>query len=113
MLNIAPSEKLIIEQARKRKQPIPETIAKAPTLYEGLDLYYDAFTELTSCRQIGNAQGPIPWTAINDYCLRYEITGTEAFSYFTAMIRALDEAYLNHIAKSKSLSEEKESSEND
>lgn len=42
-------------------------LREAPTLLPGLDLYYNAFWELTSCRQIGMGVGPIPWTAVEAY----------------------------------------------
>jgi hypothetical protein len=37
--------------------------------------------------------GPIPWTAINHYCQRYNIKD-EDFETFTVLIRAMDEEFL-------------------
>lgn len=44
------------------------------------------------------AYGPIPWTAINDYALRYGIEG-EAFEEFVFMIRVIDDVYIETASK--------------
>lgn len=61
-------------------------------------LYWDAFRDLATCRQIGMAPGPIPWTAILAYCNEHGIHGEIREEMFT-LIRALDDAYLDHVAK--------------
>lgn len=53
--------------------------------------YLDAFRELSSCRQIGMAQGPIPFTAIVEYSRIYKVEDLEEFLYF---IRLMDDQYL-------------------
>lgn len=55
-----------------------------------LRMYWDAFHDLSTCRQIGMASGPIPWTALNEYALRYGIVG-DGFDRFCRLIRAMDD----------------------
>ncbi len=56
----------------------PPKIAGAPELQPGLDLYYRAFWVLDSCRAPGfGASGRIPWTAIDRYSTRHELTGEQ------------------------------------
>lgn len=50
-----------------------------------------AFHELSTCRQIGMALGPIPWTAIDRYAERH---GIGDFEQFATLVRACDAAYL-------------------
>ena len=43
-------------------------------------------------------QGPIPWTAINDYAIREGYTRQE-YERFLKIIEGLDEVYLSHQAQ--------------
>ncbi len=91
-------EKRIIEAAVRRRQPLPDVIANAPELLLGLDSYFEAFVELSTCRGLGMASGPIPWTAVDRYAERHGYSG-EGFEYLLQMIRAMDEAFLEHSRK--------------
>ena len=54
--------------------PIPEKIKNAPELYMGLQLFFNAFTDLSSSRGAsGLSEGLIPWWVIQDYCDRNEL----------------------------------------
>lgn len=64
----------------------------------GLEMYYEAFTELSTCRQQGMGLGPIPWTAIDQYALRHGFEG-DGFQYLVRMVRALDDVFLAHSRK--------------
>lgn len=61
-------------------------------------MYYEAFTELSTCRSVGFGTGPIPWTAINQYGTRHGFDG-EGFEYLVRMVRALDDAFLAYSYK--------------
>lgn len=98
MLEQGPIEKAIIEQSYRLKRPIPDKIANAPELKTGHELYYVAFLELNSCRQIGFSIGPIPWTAIRDYCVEHEIEGEQKDDLFDC-VQALDRAYMDWYQK--------------
>lgn len=67
-------------------------------MYLGLDLYYLAFLDLTSCRSTGQAEGVIPWTAIRQWAYEHELDleQTEDLHY---LIPQMDEVYLKFKAK--------------
>ena len=88
-------EQRIIEAAVRRRQPLPDVIANAPELLLGLDSYFEAFVELSTCRELGMSSGPIPWTAVDRYAERHGYRG-EGFVYLLQMIRAMDAAFLEH-----------------
>lgn len=86
-------EQRIIEAAIRRRQPLPDVIANAPELLLGLDTYYEAFVELSTCR---TDLGPIPWTAVDRYAERHSFEG-ESFLYLLKMIRAMDDVFIKHM----------------
>lgn len=61
----------------------------------GLEFFFKAWMELSSCRGIGMEQGPIPWDSTRKYCNEYVIVGElrDDMFYF---VRAIDNAYLNY-----------------
>lgn len=67
----------------------------APSLVPGLDFYFAAFNELTTCRAVGMGAGPIPWTAIQEYADRQELDGEDR-ACLLYLVRAMDNAYLEH-----------------
>ncbi len=95
-----PTEQTIIRQAMRSGLPLPKAIQNAPELEQRLELYYHAYTELDSCRQIGWNLGPIPWTAIRQYCEMEELEGDQQMAMFYH-IRAMDVAYLTHLKKKR------------
>ena len=58
----------------RSRQPVPKRIQNAPQLSLGLELFFNSFMDLTSSRQIGFGPGPIPWAAIQEYCLHSEFS---------------------------------------
>ncbi len=88
-------EASIIAQALRTNRPIPEKLRNAPRLMTGLDLYYDAFMDLTSCRTMGFGMGQIPWTTINDYAVANKFS-EEQTEDLLHHIRFMDHAYLDH-----------------
>ncbi len=79
-------------------RPLPDPIRDAPRLHPGLELYYTAFKELSTCRAIGMAAGPIPWTAMETYADKLGLTGDD-FERFTVLVRMLDSEYLEYQLK--------------
>ena len=84
----------------RERLPLPRKIAEAPALFQGLELYYDAFLELNSCRTTGFGLGPIPWTAMCDYAEAFELDEEQKDDLFY-YVRAMDVAYLEHQARRK------------
>lgn len=77
---------------------LPERIANAPQLQLGLALYYDAFWELDTCRSTGWGYGPIPWSAMRDYAVTFELEPEqeECLYYY---VRRMDSEFLRFHSK--------------
>lgn len=79
----------------RRGLPLPDRIQNAPELLPGLGLYLRAFYDLDSCRPVGFGEGPIPWTAIEEWCRSLELDEEERDDVHY-LVRRLDNAYLKH-----------------
>lgn len=77
----------------KCRMALPKAIQNAPELMIGLELYYQGFLDLTSCRQIGMGLGPISLLDIREYCILQGIEG-EQQDDFVWIIQRLDQKYL-------------------
>lgn len=86
-------EEKLRQIAKATGMPLPDKIKNKPELIHGLEFYWKAFTELTADRNIGMGEGPIPWTAMNQWAIRYNIRGDE-FDRFISIIREVDTAYM-------------------
>lgn len=64
----------------------------------GLELYWYAFFELSTCRSVGFAPGPIPWTAVMDYAQAFGLDDVQTH-LLVRFVRAMDGAFLNHHEK--------------
>lgn len=86
----------MVKQAVRSGQPIPDRIQNAPILRFGLNLYLQAFFDLDSERSQGFGLGRIPWLAIKQYAMYYEldIEQTDCLIHF---IRAMDAAHLKRV----------------
>ena len=92
------TEEEIIRQCQLHRMPLPDKIANAPTLELGLDFYFTAFTELTTCRPVGMGEGMIPWTAIKEWGV-FNKLDEEEFYDFKYLISAMDSAYIDFKVK--------------
>ena len=91
--------KMILKQCYREGVDLPEWLANEPVLLDGLELWYRAFNQLSTCRQVGMGMGPIPWTAIHLYAEINEFVGTQREDLFQ-FIAALDKYFLDyHIKK--------------
>ena len=90
---------MIRQQCMQFGMPLPDALKNPPELMPGLDFYLNAFYALNSCRSVGMALGPIPWTSMMEYAKMYCTTedSTEDLLYH---VKNLDETYLNWIAES-------------
>lgn len=94
-------EKAIVEQAYRYRMPVPDKIKNAPMLYAGLDLFYIAFMDLTTCRQLGyGTVGPIDWLTIHHYCAVYGLVGEQREDMFF-FISQMDGEFLKWASKKK------------
>ena len=78
--------------------PFPAALLEGAELPDELRLFYLVFLDLTSCRTLGYAQGPIPWLAIHYYCDAHDIDGEQREEVFFHVSR-LDKEYLDWSAK--------------
>lgn len=95
-MTLGPHDKKIVEEANRSGLPIPEKIANAPRLQMGLELYYDAFLDLNTCRSIGWGVGPIPWTSIADWANVHGLDADQRdrlFSYIPKMDQVYRDIY--------------------
>jgi hypothetical protein len=98
-LEQGPTEKFIIQQCAQQRLPLPEKIANAPELLIGLEFFYMAFLDLTTCRGTGyDTEGPISWLAIKEWADSNEVEGEQREDLFY-YINELDKAYLDFKAK--------------
>lgn len=58
------------------------------------DYYWQAFQTLSSARQIGMGQGPIPFPAIVQFARVYGISDMDEFEALREIVAALDSEYL-------------------
>lgn len=77
-------------------QPIPRVMAEAPELTLGLQLYMDAWYDLSTCRSSGMSAGPIPWLAIYEWATLHELDEDQR-ELLHAYIPAMDATYFEHL----------------
>lgn len=84
-----------VRQLRDEGKPIPpEAIEPPPSFDPDIDRWIlCAFYDLSTCRAVGMATGPIPWTAIVAYADRAGLAGATAAA-FVEVIRVMDQGYL-------------------
>lgn len=77
----------------RERAPVPKKFQDSPELEIGDELWFGAFWDLNSCRQIGWDLGPISWLVVQEYCrhLGLSTEQTEDMHYYIA---ELDEVYL-------------------
>lgn len=93
------TEQDLLDVAWERRIAPPDPIMNAPELLQGLAGYFQAFSELSTCRAMGfGSQGPIPWMAIDAYARVNEYEGDDR-AELEYLIRALDSEYLDWQAK--------------
>lgn len=80
------------------RRPLPKRIQDAPELQLGLELYWDAFWDLSTCRTSGFGAGPIPWLAVREYALTFEFDEEQMNDLFY-LVRRMDNVYLEHHKK--------------
>jgi hypothetical protein len=93
-------DRKIIKQCMRQKRPLPEKITNMPELRLGLELYYVAFWDLSTCRPVGLGIGAIPWLAIRDYALAFEFDEEQA-EYLFYCVRRMDNAFIEFHSKKK------------
>jgi hypothetical protein len=91
------NEQRAVEAAYRSRQPLPPAFKNAPELRLGSQFAFDAFFELSTCRQVGFAPGPIPWRDIIEYGSFHGLE-RDSLADLIVLIRTMDKAYLEHVA---------------
>lgn len=89
-------ESRILRECYAWKKKVPDKIKNAPDLLLGLEFYFRAFVDLTTCRSSGWSPGPIPWTDIHGYAIMNGLDEEEADTLHHH-ISKMDNAYLTQI----------------
>lgn len=75
--------------------PLPEPIANAPDLWQGLELYYEGFLNLSTTRINGFGIGSISWISVQQYCQLMELDEDQTFAMHHH-VREMDRVFLAH-----------------
>jgi len=78
---------------------LPEDVKgrnKPPELLYGLQIYFDAFSDLQSERSVGMALGPIPWYSIVKWCELHGIYDPDNIDTFSRYLRAMEKVQMEH-----------------
>jgi len=86
-------EQKIIQQALRLRRPLPDEIKDAPELQFGLEIYWDAFWDLSTCRPSSFSVGAIPWSSIRDYGQTFEFDESQMETLFY-VIRLMDNEFV-------------------
>lgn len=84
----------------ERGVPLPAWATDCPELALGEGFYLSAFTDLSSCREVGFGIGPIPWRDAIHYA-QFKGLDDELTELFWVVISAMDSAYLAWASKEK------------
>lgn len=98
MLKHGPNEQTLAKQSYRMGLPLPDFIANAPELLQGLQLYLQAFFDLDTERSHAAGIVLIPWSAIKDYALANEFS-EEQSEDLQFLIRKMDIAHTNELRK--------------
>jgi hypothetical protein len=73
----------------------PKFLRDRPSLMPGLDIFYSAFMDLSTCRSVGMGVGPIPLTSIYAY-IDFEDLSDDTADALLEHIRVMDTAFLRY-----------------
>lgn len=87
-------EQDILKRSRNMGTPVPDRILNKPTLLLGLGLYYNAFYDLGTERQLGAmSPGRIAWSKVRQYAEVYKFNEDQA-QLLWLYIAKMDTAFL-------------------
>lgn len=86
----------IIDAMEGRGQDLPKAYQERPIICPFFSWYWESFQELTTCRQV--EMGRIPWTSINEYAIRHNISD---FEFFLRIIRSMDNIFIDCLSKKR------------
>lgn len=87
-----------VAAAEAKGRALPEWYVDRPVEQPGDDFFLEAFADLSTCRPVGLAVGPIPWDRIVAYA-RWRSLGAALEATFVAVIRQMDDAFVEWSAE--------------
>lgn len=90
-----PDIQKVINAAREAGRPLPKAVRDLPDIQPHQKLFLLAFQDCCTCRQVGMGLGPIPWTAVKDWCHASGLTPIESEEVWFVVTK-MDEAFLTH-----------------
>lgn len=82
-----------ISTLQRYGKPLPAEYLARPKLSRALTFYLEAFWDMSTDRQIGMGEGPIPFSAIDRLAVRLGLD-PGAFQRLKSLIRTMDHEYL-------------------
>lgn len=81
--------------------PVPDEFQNIPFLNDSyLQRVSGAFWQLSTCRAIGQALGPIPWTATDQYARMHQFDSNQVeYDMFVYFIGQMDNTFLDQQRK--------------
>lgn len=79
----------------------PRFLRDKPELACGLELFFEAFLTLCTCRAIGMTAGPIPYTAVLEYAKHHDLD-RETADLLWLHVSQMDNEYLRYHQESRS-----------
>lgn len=72
-------------------------LAEEPQVDDGVMIMLRAYVEVSSCRSVGFGLGPIPWTAMVDWCVWHRLERDVA-NHVIKVLRLVDQETLRRQA---------------
>lgn len=91
----------LVKVAKANKIAIPKAIQNKPTVQDWDLLYWDCFMDLCGSRQLVNGMGHIPWSAVNDWAIRFAIHDPDQFEILRFVVGKMDEYWVEHFRQRK------------
>lgn len=89
-----------VEAAIRKGRDLPPWYLDEPPIHPSQDFYLQAFSDLSTTRQIGMGPGPIPWDKILLYAHWMELE-RDVTRAFVQIIQLMDSAYMDWVDKNK------------
>lgn len=109
-LEQGPTEKAIFERSVRYKMPLPESLKNAPSLFLGLEFYYNAFRRLSTCRQSSMGISGIDYFTCVRYCDEHDIYDQDREDFIT-IITGMDETFVEYCNKQAEKKQKKQKPE--
>lgn len=98
-------------EAQKDSGEIPPALLRRPKLEEHERFYFDAFSDLSSCRAQGETVGSIPYSEFRDWCDDNDVVKGFKRQRLWKYLRAMDDTYVKFVLERRKQEMEKSKSQ--